>query len=188
MRIFGLPGHVIRNAGRASRLLGAKTERLRCDVPMWGKDKLGPLLSKAGFIVSNATVGSILESLVERGNKCGGIVFIHLDVDKATAQRRVPGRKGHFMPASLVESQFADLEPPTTDEAALTLDASRPVAELVSASAKFLQMGEYRDGSARRTTQRFNAPGFGIIKPVGISLRSRQGCARRACQAARRKN
>ncbi len=75
-------------------------------------------------------------------DKCRGIVFIYLDVDKATAQRRVSRRKGHFMPASLVESQFADLEPPSADEAALTLNTSRPIAELVSASAKFLQMGE----------------------------------------------
>ena len=34
---------------------------------MWGKDKLGPLLRKAGFAVSNATVGRILKQLVERG-------------------------------------------------------------------------------------------------------------------------
>jgi transposase InsO family protein len=136
MQVFGLPGHVIRNAGRASRLLDAKTptieaerrrdavarwrramrdgldadraaaavgvprstlyrwenqpqpksrrphrmrangwspalrtevERLRLDFPFWGKDKLGPLLRKAGFAVSNASVGRILKSLVERG-------------------------------------------------------------------------------------------------------------------------
>ena len=136
MQVIGLPGHVTRNAGRAWRLLGAKTptieetrrrdavarwrramrdgldagqaaaavgvarstlyrwakapepksrrphrvrastwspalraetERLRLDFPFWGKDKLGPLLGKAGFVVSNATLGRILKSLVERG-------------------------------------------------------------------------------------------------------------------------
>jgi putative transposase len=136
MQVFGLPGHVIRNGGRAWRLLGAKTsnieaerrrdavarwrramgdgldagqaaravgvprstlyrweaqpapksrrphrmrangwtpasraevERLRLDFPFWGRDKLGPLLRKAGMRVSNATAGRILRSLVERG-------------------------------------------------------------------------------------------------------------------------
>ena len=36
------------------------------------------------------------------------------------------------MPASLVDSQFADLEPPGPDETALSLDARRPVDELVA--------------------------------------------------------
>jgi transposase InsO family protein len=42
-------------------------EALRSDYPMWGKAKLGPLLRQQGFIVSDATVGRILNSLVERG-------------------------------------------------------------------------------------------------------------------------
>ena len=136
MQVFGLPGHIIRNGARASRLLDAKTphieaarrrgalarwrramadgltasaaaravgvpraslyrwearaeplsrrphkvrrpgwtpalaaevERLRLDFPMWGRDKLGPLLRKDGFAVSNATVGRIIAKLVARG-------------------------------------------------------------------------------------------------------------------------
>jgi gluconokinase len=66
---------------------------------------------------------------------CATIAFVYLQIDPSTARQRVSGRKGHFMPASLVESQFADLEPPTADEGILTLDASRPVAELVSTAA-----------------------------------------------------
>jgi gluconokinase len=63
-----------------------------------------------------------------------GLFFIHLAVDKATALERVASRKGHFMPASLVDSQFADLQPLGVDEAAVTLDATRPV-EVVIAEA-----------------------------------------------------
>src|SRR5690606_712482 len=54
---------------------------------------------------------------------------------------RVAGRKGHFMPSSLVDSQFATLEPPEPDEAALQLDGSLPVAELVRMAADFLRSG-----------------------------------------------
>jgi gluconokinase len=65
---------------------------------------------------------------------CPEIVFLYLKIDAATARRRVASRKGHFMPASLIDSQFAILEPPTGDERALTLDARRPVDELVAAT------------------------------------------------------
>ena len=55
-----------------------------------------------------------------------GILFVYLEIDKATAAARVATRKGHFMPASLIDSQFADLEPPGSDEPAITLDATPP--------------------------------------------------------------
>lgn len=42
-------------------------ERLRRKFPMWGKAKLGPLLRREGFAVSDATVGRILARLVARG-------------------------------------------------------------------------------------------------------------------------
>jgi gluconokinase len=69
---------------------------------------------------------------------CPGIVFIHLDVDPQTARERVGRRAGHFMPPSLVESQFASLEPPSPDEVALTLDGRLPAADLVEAAARAL--------------------------------------------------
>ncbi|WP_322415003.1 gluconokinase [Mesorhizobium huakuii] len=63
---------------------------------------------------------------------CPDIVFLYLEIDPATARRRVASRKGHFMPASLVDSQFAILEPPGSDERALTIDATRAVADVVA--------------------------------------------------------
>jgi transposase InsO family protein len=42
-------------------------EALRLDHPMWGRAKLGPLIRREGFAVSDATVGRIVVHLVERG-------------------------------------------------------------------------------------------------------------------------
>jgi gluconokinase len=67
------------------------------------------------------------------------IVFLYLEIDPATARRRVASRKGHFMPASLVDSQFAILEPPGQDERALTLDATRPVDEVVAQAMRLMR-------------------------------------------------
>jgi putative transposase len=136
MQVFGLPGHIIRNARGASRRLAAQApdieaarrrdalarwrkamaqgltseqaakavgfprstlyrwrkraeplirrprrlrqprrpqglaeavERLRLDHPMWGKEKLGPILRKQGYATSDATVGRIIGALIRRG-------------------------------------------------------------------------------------------------------------------------
>lgn len=67
--------------------------------------------------------------------------FVHLVLDPATARRRVLERTGHFMPESLVDSQFADLEPPDVNEAALVLDALLPVDVLARAATDFVNGG-----------------------------------------------
>jgi putative transposase len=42
-------------------------EALRLDHPMWGRAKIGPLIRREGFLVSDATVGRIVAHLVGRG-------------------------------------------------------------------------------------------------------------------------
>lgn len=61
--------------------------------------------------------------------------FVYLEIDRDAAAARVAARKGHFMPASLIDSQFAALEPPRPDEDALTLDAVDDPAKLVAFAA-----------------------------------------------------
>ena len=67
------------------------------------------------------------------------LVFVHLALTPEAARERVAARKDHFMPTSLVDSQFADLEPPSADEAAIRLEAVRPLAELVRDATAFLR-------------------------------------------------
>ncbi len=54
--------------------------------------------------------------------------FVHLVVTPATAEARLRSRAGHFMPASLVASQFDALEAPAT---AATVDAEQPLDDVV---------------------------------------------------------
>lgn len=72
---------------------------------------------------------------------CPAAVFVHLDIDKQTARERVGRRTGHFMPASLVDSQFADLQPLQTDEAGVTLDGALGVEKLVELAAEAICAG-----------------------------------------------
>lgn len=65
--------------------------------------------------------------------------FVHLHGDRETVRRRVSGRPGHFMPSSLVASQFAALEPLAEDEHGIVLALDAPIDDLVAAAARSLQ-------------------------------------------------
>lgn len=52
------------------------------------------------------------------------VVFILLRVPRDELQRRLAHRPGHFMPAILLDSQLAALEPPAADEQAFVVDAA----------------------------------------------------------------
>ena len=59
------------------------------------------------------------------------ILFIYLHGSKEVLQRRINARQGHFMPASLLDSQLKTLEPPGPDEQALELDIEQSMPQLV---------------------------------------------------------
>jgi gluconokinase len=50
------------------------------------------------------------------------VVFVHLTGTREQLTARLTARQGHFMPASLLDTQLAALEPPGDDEQALTID------------------------------------------------------------------
>jgi len=60
------------------------------------------------------------------------VMFLHLDGSKALIAGRMGKRTGHFMPTTLLDSQFAALEPPAPDECALTVPIGPPPAEVVA--------------------------------------------------------
>lgn len=56
--------------------------------------------------------------------------FVLLDVSRVELERRLQSRRGHFMPASLLDSQLATLEHPSD---ALVIDGAQSPAEQVAA-------------------------------------------------------
>lgn len=58
--------------------------------------------------------------------------FVFLDLSPAAATERVTHRSSHFMSATLVQSQFRDLEPPTDEPLVLTVDASESLDVVVA--------------------------------------------------------
>lgn len=58
------------------------------------------------------------------------LALVHLDGDSALIAQRIAARRGHFMPASLLASQIASLEPLQPDEHGITVDIS-PTPEMI---------------------------------------------------------
>ena len=61
------------------------------------------------------------------------VTFIHLSGSRTVIEARMQARKGHFMPTSLLDSQFAALEPPASDENAVEIDIDQSLPEIVNA-------------------------------------------------------
>ena len=70
-------------------------------------------------------------------NLAAAIRFLYLHIDPATARYRLEHRPGHFMPASLVDSQFETLEEP---DDALEVDATGTPDSVVTNALRALRV------------------------------------------------
>ena len=66
-------------------------------------------------------------------------LFVHLSGSRELIAQRIAQRTHRYMPASLLESQFATLQAPEPDEQALALDVRLPPSALLQAIAQHLQ-------------------------------------------------
>ena len=110
--------------------------KLAAGHPLTDADR-GPWLARIQEWIAAHTDGVITCSALKRGYRDtlrdAHVVFVHLAVPRGELATRLATRAGHFMPAALLESQLADLEPPADDEPAVTVDATLPPKELVEA-------------------------------------------------------
>ncbi|MCC6869466.1 MAG: gluconokinase [Burkholderiales bacterium] len=65
----------------------------------------------------------------DRLARAGDVRFVYLEGDRETIGARLAGRKHEYMPASLLDSQFAALEPPVD---AFAVDVRLPVDEQIA--------------------------------------------------------
>ena len=67
----------------------------------------------------------------ERLRVSDNVKFVLLRGDYALVEKQLHSRRGHFMNPDLLQSQFADLEEPESDEDAVTIELGRTPEELV---------------------------------------------------------
>ena len=114
----------------------ANIEKMSAGIPLTDDDR-GPWLRRLRDELHAAEPIVVTCSALKRRyrdvlREAGQIVFVFLEVDRDTVRTRVAGRTDHFMPADMIDSQFATLEPPTDDEDdVMFVDAARPVSHVV---------------------------------------------------------
>lgn len=60
------------------------------------------------------------------------LLFVHLSGSRELIGERMSHRTGHFFPETLLDSQFATLEPPHTDERHVVADLRLPLEEMIA--------------------------------------------------------
>jgi gluconokinase len=113
-------------------------DKMAAGVPLDDADRAPWLAAVGTWLATHAATGGVIScSALKRDYRdtlraaAPATQFLHLAGDRDVVRRRVAGRRAHFMPASLVATQFAALEPLEPDENGIALDLDRPVDWIV---------------------------------------------------------
>ncbi|HET9634084.1 MAG TPA: gluconokinase [Terrabacter sp.] len=125
----------------------ANIDKMSAGIPLTDDDR-GPWLATiATWLADHAAGGGVAScSALKRSYRdvlaaaAPQVFFVHLHGDPDVIAARVAGRPGHFMPAALVESQFATLEPLGPGEHGAVLDVDQQVDDLVTQSLDLLDL------------------------------------------------
>lgn len=122
----------------------ANVTKMRAGIPLTDEDRW-PWLDRVAQELATCAPIIIGCSALKRAYRdriravAGGPVhFVHLAGSRDLIAGRMAQRSGHYMPLSLLDSQFAALEPPTPDEA-LTVQIGQPLGAIIAEIADHLQ-------------------------------------------------
>ncbi|MFD9333343.1 gluconokinase [Streptomyces sp. NPDC060028] len=116
----------------------ANVAKMSAGTPLDDADR-GPWLDAIGEWIRNragARGGVVSASSLKRAYRdrlratAPGAVFVHLTGERPLIEKRMAARRGHFMPTTLLDSQFATLEPLQPDEAGVAVDVSGTPEEI----------------------------------------------------------
>jgi len=86
-----------------------------------------------GIVVACSALRRVYRQRIAKGAG-RPVTFVFLDGSLATLRSRIGHRRGHFMPASLLDSQLATLEPPSPDEDAIRVAIEPPLDDVAAAA------------------------------------------------------
>ncbi|WP_345796492.1 gluconokinase [Castellaniella sp. MT123] len=121
--------------------------KMRTGIPLTDEDRHSWLESLGRELARHAPDGVVLScSALKRTYRqrlrdhVPDLAFIWLDVGRDAAAQRVAGRgASHFFPATLIDSQFAALEPPVDEAGLLHLDSEQPLDHILASACDWLQ-------------------------------------------------
>ena len=108
----------------------ANVEKMKTGIPLTDEDRrpwldrLRQLVKRCLAAHENAVVAcsALKRAYRERLRVNEEVRFVFLRASRAQVAEQAQRRRGHFMPATLLDSQFTDLEEPQADEHALMVD------------------------------------------------------------------
>jgi carbohydrate kinase (thermoresistant glucokinase family) len=122
----------------------ANVAKMSAGIPLTDEDRW-PWLARVGSALQGpggriASCSALKRSYREaiRNAAARPVFFIHLHGTADVLRQRIAARKGHFMPASLLDSQLATLEMPGSDEHAITIDIAQSPERIVEQALQFL--------------------------------------------------
>jgi gluconokinase len=131
----------------------ANIAKMSAGHPLDDDDRL-PWLEAIGEWLAEHSAGGVMScSALKRKYRdqlrrhCPDVEFVHLAGTPEVIGRRQASRPGHFMPASLLASQFHTLEPLQPDERGTTIDVDQNIDSIVD---------NYVSLSTTRTTEQEN--------------------------------
>lgn len=138
---------------------GENVEKMRGGTPLTDADRL-PWLRKIAREIDNwqqqGEQGVLTCSALKRayrdiiiGDRTG-VALVYLKGSYDLIARRMAARHEHFMPTALLDSQFATLQEPTSDERPIIMDVGRPPGEIADAIARELEFRSDAAGTASR--------------------------------------
>lgn len=127
----------------------ANVAKMTAGTALADEDRLPWLAALAGRVgaLAAARGGVIACSALKRRYRdallsaAPNVRFLQLSLEPAEARARVSGRADHFMPSSLVDSQFDELEPLQPGEPGISVDATRDLEEKLAAIREHLGVG-----------------------------------------------
>lgn len=110
----------------------ANVDKMHAGIPLTDEDRW-PWLNKIGewidehesqgksAVITCSALKRTYRDLLREGRP--GVQFCHVAVSREELERRLAERKGHYMPASLLQSQLDTLEPLQPDEPGIVVEA-----------------------------------------------------------------
>jgi gluconokinase len=118
----------------------ANIEKMRAGIPLSDEDRRPWLDAIATWITAARAQGTpciVACSALKRSYRerlargAEDVRFVYLRGELETVAARMAGRTGHYMPVSLLKSQFEALEEPGSDEDPIVLSIDSPVEALL---------------------------------------------------------
>ncbi|PDT04519.1 gluconokinase [Rhizobium chutanense] len=134
----------------------ANVEKMAKGIPLTDDDRL-PWLDRIGEEIRAAQKASqglvvscsaLKKSYRDRLRQAAGgrLAFVFLDGSRKLLLSRMQARQGHFMPASLLDSQLQTLEPPTGEPGVVTVAIDGALDDMVALACEGLRGAAVKGG------------------------------------------